>query len=35
MTWQTVLDAGVDASDPVVAARIAESLAVLREAYGV
>ena len=35
VTWQTVLDAGVDASDPAVAARIAESLAVLREAYGV
>ncbi len=35
VSWQTVVDPGVDASDPAVAQRITESLAVLRDAYGV
>lgn len=35
VSWQTVVDAGIDASNPQVRERIAESLEVLRDAYGV
>jgi hypothetical protein len=35
VTWQTVVDAGIDPSDPRMRERIDESLVVLRDAYGV
>lgn len=35
VSWQTVVDSGIDPADPEVAARIAQALTVLRDAYGV
>jgi hypothetical protein len=35
VTWQTVLDPGLRADDPMVRARIDDALATLRDAYGV
>ena len=35
VTWQRVLDPGLDGADPAVRAKIDEALAVLRDTYGV